>query len=84
MTVKAKFRCNNIVDSNFGTATDGSIFGNRKVQFSPVYGNSGENASFAKATPNGNLELQIDKSTPAYDFFKPGKEYYLTIEEATA
>ncbi len=77
MTVKAKFRCVSIIDEAY--STDYSI---RQVKFNAVYGKEGENADFSKATPSGELKMQIDKSTPAYDYFAPGKDYYLTFEEA--
>jgi hypothetical protein len=79
MQVKAKFRCNQIVDTDSGYG-----YTNRLVKFLAVYGKEGENATFSKATPSGEVSLQIDKETEAYDHFKPGKEYYLTFEEAPA
>lgn len=78
MSVKAKFTCNRIEDSIWQNG------GARKVYFNAVYSNVGENASFSKATPSGQLEMVIDKETAAYDAFVPGKQYYLTIEEAPA
>lgn len=56
----------------------------RVVKFRAAYGTKGENASYAKATPSGELSMQIDESTPAHGFFEPGKEYYLNIEDAPA
>ena len=79
MSVKAKFRCNQIIDTAYTTD-----YSQRKVVFSAVYGKEGENADYAKATPSGNLEMVIDKETKAYDAFQPGKEYYLMFEEAPA
>ena len=79
MTVKAKFRCNSIVDTDYGNG-----YGNRNIQFLAVYGKEGENADYSKATPSGELKIQIDKGTAAYDHFQPNKEYYLTFEEAPA
>ncbi len=76
MPVKAKFRCVSIIDEAY--STDNSI---RQVKFIAVYGNEGENADYSKATPSGELKMQIDKSTPAYDYFVPGKDYYLLLEE---
>ena len=69
--VKAKFRCASVTD--FGS--------NKQAQMSAVYGASGENADFAKATPYGELKINIDSEVPASDFFKPGEEYYLTFEK---
>lgn len=72
MTVRAKFKCNSVTD-----------FGNQKqISFNAVYGTSGENASFTKYTPYGELKINIDSDAPAADFFKPQKEYYLNFEEA--
>lgn len=70
-TVKAKFTCGSIVDIGYAlTAT-----------FYAVYGTEGENADYSKATPNGNLNITIDKETKASEFFERGKSYYLTFEE---
>jgi len=79
MQVKAKFHCNSINDVDYGHG-----HGNRTVKFHAVYDQNGENATFSKSTPSGELSMLIDKSTPAYDHFQPGKSYYLTIEEAPA
>jgi hypothetical protein len=49
---------------------------------SAVYSQTGENADFAKATPCGNLDINIDAELPASNYFIPGKEYYLTFEAA--
>ena len=72
MAVKAKFKCQSITD--FG--------GQKQASMSAVYSQTGENADFAKATPYGELKINIDAEVPASDYFKPGKEYYLTFEEA--
>lgn len=69
--VKAKFRCNSVTD--FG--------GQKQAVMSAVYSQTGENADFAKATPYGELKINIDSEVPASDYFKPTKEYYLTFEE---
>jgi hypothetical protein len=79
MTVKAKFKCDSVIDTNFGTN-----YSTRTVKFRAIYGKEGENASFSKATPSGELSMNIDKETLAYDEFKPGKEYYLTFDEVPA
>lgn len=76
MSVKAKFRCEALVDTTHGPA-----FKTRVAKFRAVYGTQGENADFSKATPFGELSLQVDESTPAFGRFQPGKEYYLNIEE---
>lgn len=74
--IRAKFQCTVIEETHH------AFVSSRKVKFIAVYGNSEENKSFSKATPSGNLEMVIDKETLAYDFFKPGKNYYLNFEEA--
>lgn len=53
------------------------------VKLYPVFDQSTEeNRRFTKATPSGNLELTIDN--PAlFDFFTPGKYYYVDIQEAS-
>lgn len=76
MQVKAKFICNQVIDYD-----NGNGYTSREVKFSAIYGQEGENAQFAKATPSGNLNMYIDKGTEAYDHFKPGKKYYLTFDE---
>lgn len=65
--MRAKFRCNAVTD--FGTQ--------KQAQLNAVYGKEGENADFAKATPFGDLKINIDAGVPASNFFTPGKEYYL-------
>jgi len=81
MPVKAKFTCQNVIDTIFHFSGNG-VSEQRKVSFCAVYGNNGENKTFSKATPSGNLDMVIDKDALAYDYFEPGKSYYLTIDEA--
>jgi hypothetical protein len=71
-TVKAKFTCGSIVDLGHYIS----------ASFYAVYSNTGENVDYSKATPNGNLNITIDKETKAAEFFERGKTYYLTFEEA--
>lgn len=73
MQVKAKFTCSHISENGYGGKT---------VNFHAVYSSDGENASFSKATPSGQLSMNIDPGTPAVDFFQHGQNYYLTFEEA--
>lgn len=72
-TVKAKFKCNSVTD--FGHQ--------KKVDFTAVSGQKGDNADYAKYTPSGQLSITVDNGTNAADFFKPQEEYYLTFEAAT-
>lgn len=76
MTVKAKFRCNSVIDTRFG-----HDIVNRQVVLNAVYGTEGENKDYAQATPWGELKIQIDKGTPAYEAFEPGQDYYLTFNK---
>ncbi len=79
MQVKEKFVCNSVVDTKYNNG-----FEQRHVHFNATYSKEGENADYSKATPSGTLTMQIDKDTPAYDHFQPGKSYYLTFDEAPA
>lgn len=70
MTVKAKFICSGKFANGYNTT----------VNFYAVYGTEGENADYAKATPSGNISLNIDNDTKAADFFQVNESYYLTFE----
>lgn len=72
MRLKAKFHCNSITDNGYS----------KSANLTAIYGSEGENADFAKATPNGTLNMGIDNDVPAANFFTPQKDYYLYIEEA--
>lgn len=74
MSIKAKFRCNSITEHEGG---------NKEVKMVAVYSTTGENADFTKYTPSGQFSMNISPETAAVNYFKPGKEYYLTFEEAT-
>ena len=65
--VRAKFRCDSIVDSPNNEAGH--------VYFYPVTDGSEENKSFSKMTPCGQLMLAISYETPAHNFFKENEEY---------
>lgn len=77
MSVKAKFRCSEINDF-----TRSNNYKQREVKFDAVYGKEGDNSDYASATPSGQISMFISPNTKAYDQFQPGKEYYLTFEEA--
>ena len=51
------------------------------VKMNPSYASHPDdpNHAFWKATPTGNLEMTIN-NPKAFDFFKPGKSYYLTFD----
>jgi len=71
MSVKAKFQCISITDNGY----------NIKADFSAVYGTSGENADFTKATPSGTISMWMDKDAPASKSFKPLDYIYVVFEE---
>jgi len=71
MQVKAKFRCNSVTDNGY----------NKSANLTAVYGTGEGNEDFAKATPNGTLNIGIDNEVPAANFFKPQKNYFLYFEE---
>lgn len=56
----------------------------REITLSAVYddGISKENASFAKATPNGQITFMLDNPALA-EAFKPGEAYYLDFTLAS-
>jgi hypothetical protein len=70
--VKAKFTCSWVQDNG----------SSKTAHFHAVYSTDGENADFAKATPGGNLSINIDSGVPASNFFEQGKNYYLNFEPA--
>lgn len=72
MSVKAKFNCISVKIFQYG----------KEAELNAVYGKEGENADFTKATPSGNLKISISNDVPASMFFEPGKDYYLTFDEA--
>lgn len=72
MSVKAKFKCDAITHYEHS----------KEIKASPVIGYSGENAEFTKYTPSGQLTMLIDNESKAAELFAPGKEFYLTFEEA--
>jgi hypothetical protein len=69
---RAKFRCQSVVQ--LGETSE-------QVTFSAVLGGTEENESFAKATPNGSLQITVDNDAVKGKFAE-GKEYYLDITEA--
>jgi len=73
--VKAKFMCHSVIPNSWNDKST-------TVHMNAIYGESGENADFAKATPCGNLSLCIDENVPASTFFEQGKSYFLTFEES--
>jgi hypothetical protein len=72
-TVRAKFICQNIVDS---PETEAVTF-----YFYPVVDGSEENKSFSKFTPAGQLILTVSYETEAHKFFSVNQEYYLDLSK---
>jgi len=72
MKILAKFRCNDVTQTTWGSIA---------VSFNAVYGTEGENADFSKATPSGQIQMNVDKDTKAATEFVRGEEYYLTFEK---
>lgn len=70
--VKAKFRVAKVVAHESGAQT---------VELYPVTSKEGDNADYAKYTPSGKLEMQIGEGTRATEYFKPGKECYVTFSD---
>lgn len=73
MSVRAKFQVQGIKKTSWG----GSIF-----EMGAIYDQTiEEDRRYAKATPSGKLEMQID-NPPAAEFFELGKFYYLDFTKA--
>ena len=75
MKVVAKFYCVKETKQPHWDSEKGFLYG---YEFNAVTDGSEENGSFFAATPSGQIELQTVKS----NLFEPGKDYYLTFEEA--
>lgn len=76
MSVKAKFSCSSI--EKYKAYPEGFAY---KIKFHAVAGGSEENKMFYSSTPSGNFEIAgVNESVQSQ--FEPGKEYYLTIEQA--
>lgn len=76
--IRAKMQAQSVIPPSariYGHAED--------VELTCVYGGStnAEDNTYARATPTGSMKLQVD-NPGAQGFFKPGKKYYVTIEEA--
>lgn len=70
-TVRAKFRCDAVLDEY--------------VSMAPVYSDdpNSENKKFTDATPAGTFAMRVTNPETA-SFFEPGQEYYLDITKAPA
>lgn len=72
MTVRAKFKVNEIVDRG----QNGSV-----IRLQPVTSGSEENKLFYKYTPSGNIELSTINEDAAKQF-KVGAEFYVDFTPA--
>jgi hypothetical protein len=73
MTVRAKFKCTQI------TETEGGM---KSVKLMPVSSGSDENKQFFKYTPAGMIDLSTVNPDAAAQF-KPGVEYFVDFTPAT-
>lgn len=77
-TVRAKFMCTTENSKRYSTNGDPT----RVYEFMAIYDmQSPEDQRYAKATPTGNMSINVDN--PAVSF-EPGKAYYLDITPADA
>jgi hypothetical protein len=72
MSVRAKFVCDEVTKTRYGSA---------RVSLYPVSNGSEENEQFWKYTPSGKIELSIENPSAA-ERFEPGKEYYVDFTPA--
>lgn len=75
MKVRAKMRCNCIMDTGYG---------NIRVMFNAVYSDNpdSENKVFSDATPAAYVDMNIQKDKPAAQAFEINKCYYVDFSEA--
>lgn len=74
--IRAKFRCNSV--TFFGNPTDPDI--GRRYELAPIYDTTTpENERFTKATPWGELKMNVDNPAARLEV---GKVYYLDFTEA--
>lgn len=66
-TARVKFKCERVTSYVHG----------KEIKLYAVAGDEGEGEGFTHSTPNGEVEISISKDAQAYNFFEPGKEYYL-------
>lgn len=76
MTIRAKFRCTFENNKKYSPTAPPT----RSYEFAAIYDETlPEDQRYAKATPWGKLELNVDNPNAA---FEPGKAYYLDITPA--
>lgn len=76
MTIRAKFQCQSVT-SHWWSAEA------KTYRFQAIYdqGLADEDRSFAKATPTGTLEIQVDNPNAQYEV---GANYYLDFTKVDA
>lgn len=77
MSVKAKFKVTGVTKRQ-GWGDNPFVW---DIKLNPVVGNTEENKSFYAATPSGEITLGTVNENAA-NAFEPGKDYYVTFEEA--
>lgn len=77
-TIRAKFHCNTAAERVDQWNPEWKP---EHVELSVVTGGSAEDQAFYGSSPGGEVKIQI-ANPAAKGFFKPGKKYYATFEEA--
>lgn len=77
-TIKGKFHCNTAGERVDQWNPDWKP---EHVELSVVTGQTPEDQAFYASSPGGEIKLMI-ANPGAKGFFKPGKKYYATFEEA--
>ena len=80
--VRAYFKCNSRETKVFGPVPPYKP--QHKVTFGAMHGDRTGSLSkdYCDATPVGEIWMNITDGYPAADFFKPGKNYFITFTEA--
>lgn len=80
MAVRCKFKCFSVQPMQTGTPGEPMA----QIVMMPDYGDqSGDNKSWSKATPSGNIQLYVTNPA-AIEEFVPGKNYYIDFRDADA
>ena len=77
-TIKAKFHCDINATVQPQWHSEKPV---EKVELTVVNAQAPEDQIFSASTPGGEIKLTI-ANVNAHGFFKPGKKYYVTFEEA--
>lgn len=79
--IRAKFNVSEVADLRY-SAGEGK--NRERIKLSAVYATGApeaENVSFAKATPQGSIEILVD-NPEVFGFFEPGREFYVEFRAA--